>query len=368
MVEITVESKRYNCSLKIKEKVTFIKGDSGVGKTEFTRRISSESNANKISVSNGYDLVVLRPDTFRQICQRAAGDATGEKRGHALESYWSNRDNFPYYNSIIIVDDEDFVKSRDFSYFFNCDKYNYYIIISRSKVPGINYSVDEVYNFVKDGKNHYTKKAYSYPSVNKIATKLDYVMTEGKGSDFIFFNAMLNGKAVNSAMFGNADSGGKNNLVNRLALNSQFRSKTVFLLIDFCAFGNDIDDLQNACSVNNVKVYFNKDYLSFEYLLLISKMIDDTGLEDFVENSRLKYQSLERLFTSRLSDLTKDTLYNYSKSSEKCSVCYYEVCCSNKRNTKGDCEKRRLFLDKDKIGKMLKDTKFEILLKLREQI
>lgn len=99
MVKITVESKKYKCSLEIKEKVTFIKGDSGVGKTEFTRRISSESRANRVSVSNDYDLVVLRPDTFRQICQRIAGNETGKKRGDALENYWSNRDNFPYYSN-----------------------------------------------------------------------------------------------------------------------------------------------------------------------------------------------------------------------------------------------------------------------------
>lgn len=161
MVRITVESKKYNCILDIKEKATFIKGDSGVGKTEFIRRISSESNANKVSVSNGYDLVVLRPDTFRRICNRASKGETGKNRESILERYWDAKDNFPYYNSIIIIDDEDFVKSKDFSCFFNCDKYNYYIIINRSKVPGINYSVDEVYNFVKDGKNHYIQKAYT---------------------------------------------------------------------------------------------------------------------------------------------------------------------------------------------------------------
>lgn len=48
---------------------------------------------------------------------------------------------------------------RDFSCFYNCDRYNYYIIINRGKVSGISYSVDEIYDFVKDGKNHYIRKS-----------------------------------------------------------------------------------------------------------------------------------------------------------------------------------------------------------------
>lgn len=43
MVEIRIESKRYTCFINIQGKITIIKGDSGVGKTEFTRRLSSES-------------------------------------------------------------------------------------------------------------------------------------------------------------------------------------------------------------------------------------------------------------------------------------------------------------------------------------
>ena len=35
MIEIRLESKRYNCTVNIKEKVMFIKGDSGVGNKEF---------------------------------------------------------------------------------------------------------------------------------------------------------------------------------------------------------------------------------------------------------------------------------------------------------------------------------------------
>lgn len=166
MIRITVESKKYNCTVDIKEKVTFINGDSGVGKTEFTRRVSDRTRANRVSVSNGFNIVVLVQSTFEDICKKAERWLSKKPREKALEEYWGSEENFPYYNCIIIIDDEDFVKSRDFSCFYNCDRYNYYIIINRGKVSGISYSVDEIYDFVKDGKNHYIRKSYVYPTVN----------------------------------------------------------------------------------------------------------------------------------------------------------------------------------------------------------
>lgn len=99
MVEIRLESKRYNCTVNIKEKVTFIKGDSGVGKTEFSRRLSSVSRANKVTVSNGFDVVVLHPDVFKSLCKRAinSGNGTESKIDNIMKSYWGIEGNFPYY-------------------------------------------------------------------------------------------------------------------------------------------------------------------------------------------------------------------------------------------------------------------------------
>ena len=47
-------------------------------------------------------------------------------------------------DSIIIIDDEDFVISEEFSAWFNSDKSNYYIIINRSYISNIGNSVGEI--------------------------------------------------------------------------------------------------------------------------------------------------------------------------------------------------------------------------------
>ena len=66
-VEISLESKKFCCKFCIKEKLTFIRGDSGVGKTEFTKRVSSRTSANHIEVSNGFNLTVLTKEVFENV-------------------------------------------------------------------------------------------------------------------------------------------------------------------------------------------------------------------------------------------------------------------------------------------------------------
>ena len=70
-VEISLTSKKFCCNFSIKEKLTFIRGDSGVGKTEFTKRVNSKTSANKILVSNGFELSVLTRDVFDNIYKKA---------------------------------------------------------------------------------------------------------------------------------------------------------------------------------------------------------------------------------------------------------------------------------------------------------
>ncbi len=174
---------------------------------------------------------------------------------------------------------------------------------------------------------------------------------------------MLHGGAVNPSMILGENSAGKSNLIKCLK-EDLFKNSTMFLLVDFCAFGSDIDDPYNVCKDKNIKAYFDKDYLSFEYLLLVSNFINDTDLNFYLEKNRLKYLSLEVLFTDRLTVLTSGEAFKYSKSMRDFPVCYFKDCCENRGN-KGTCQKRKYFLGKKKIDWMLKGTKFEDLLRLR---
>lgn len=368
-VLIKLESKKYCCELKLNEKITFIQGDSGQGKTEFTRRAGSENSANKIIVSNGFKLVVLTKQLFEQSYNMALRhNEHNEDIGRFLKKYWSDSRNFPYENSIIVVDDEDFVKSPAFATYYHCDKSNYYIIINRAKLPNLSYSADEIYRFVADGKNHYIEKYYQFDNadLHNVGTAL----IEGSGSDFIFFTHLFQGKieVLNPTSFGNLQSAGRSNVVKLLELNyEKFLNRKVFVLVDFCAFGSDMDDFYNVCLNHNLKIIFEHRYLSFEYMLLKSNMIHDEKLDFVVEKDRLKYHSLEDLFTNRLNELTLGTYYSYSKSVQNFPICYYENCCKNSLN-RGDCRVRMSSLGKNKLEEMLKETEFEYFLEILHRL
>ena len=198
VITIELVSKRFCCTLKIREKLTFIRGDSGVGKTEFTKRVASRTSANHIEVSNGFEISVLTRDYFHNIYKKSldiknkSETTKNQKETAFLRNYWGIEDNFPLpSNTIFIIDDEDFVKSHAFAVLFECDKSNYYIIINRSNLPSLSYSADEVYDFVSDGRSHTIQKYYDY-KIDKNDTSIDMVFVEGIGSDFIFFRELFN--------------------------------------------------------------------------------------------------------------------------------------------------------------------------------
>lgn len=103
--------------------------------------------------------------------------------------------------------------------------------------------------------------------------------------------------------------------------------------------------------------------MSFEYLLLHSNLIDDQELEEYTRKHRLEYMSLEELYLQRLCEITDQTYYKYSKTKDGFSVCYYKECCTNRSNNRNSCKMRMKYSGKNKFVELLKNTKFEFLLK-----
>lgn len=377
MVNIGLRSKRYNCSINLCEKVTFVVGNSGSGKTEFVRRLLSKSSSKVIEVTEGYSYEVLTLDRFEDYCNGALKHilsdnkinieqfnllSNDEKKSHYIK-YWSNNIDFPFSNSIIIIDDEDFINSLEFNAFFDSDKSNYYMIINRSHLSHIGYSVDEVYEFKCDGVNHFIEKKYNIDNVIKRGN-YDYVLVEGIGSDFIFFSNMIGKKVINPMYNKKLNSGGRSNVVKAIELNKdEFKGKSILVLIDYVAFGSNFESLYSICNCIYADFMIYSSYKSFEYLLLKSNIINDKDLDKFVEENRLKFKSLEVLYTERLRNLTSNKLYSYSKKNDKFPVCYYKDCCENKNN-RGICDKRKLYHNKNKFSCLLDGTDFEDFLNL----
>ena len=154
-IDISIKSKRLEYEFEIKEKVTFILGDSATGKTKMVSLINNLNNPSvKINVSNDFDLISISESEFSKFIKHA-NRRIQENNYSSLKEYWANKDNFPIVNSVIVIDDENFVESNEFATFVNADKYNYYIIINRTQISKISYSVYEVYTLKTNGKSHW---------------------------------------------------------------------------------------------------------------------------------------------------------------------------------------------------------------------
>lgn len=167
-VDISIKSKRLEYEFQIREKITFISGDSATGKTKMVSLINISDNPSvKINVSNGFDLISISESEFSKFIKYANRMIHENKYG-SLKEYWDDKDNFPIVNSIIVIDDEAFVESNEFATFVNADKYNYYIIINRTQISKIGYSIYEVYNLKTNGKLHWLERRYNSPVEDKI--------------------------------------------------------------------------------------------------------------------------------------------------------------------------------------------------------
>jgi hypothetical protein len=232
-------------------------------------------------------------------------------------------------------------------------------------LPSINYSVNEIYEFVADGINHYIRPYYRDLSYDE-SVNADTILVEGEGSDYMFFKKIFDDRfmVLNPKSFESLKSAGKAGIIKMLEIEyEKMQNKNILLIVDYCAFGSNIGDLIDVCKSRNIKISFADEYKSFEYLLLRSNFIADEDLDNIVDKHRLEYNSLENLFTDRLSTITSGKYYKYSKSLALFPSCYYDECCTNQKNI-GDCDKRRFFINGDKFRKMFENTEFEFLLDL----
>lgn len=112
MLSISVKSKRFNCDITLNHKVSVFIGDSGVGKTWFVNAIFNDILGCKVDYSESIIPVYLNKR---------------ELRNQLLGIY---KDSLP----LFIVDDNDFVFTKEFGEMFNRVGECYLILIVRTEV------------------------------------------------------------------------------------------------------------------------------------------------------------------------------------------------------------------------------------------
>lgn len=289
---IIIQNRRIKFELEIKRNITIIRGDSATGKTtlmnliEANERLGEESG---VSIS----------------CERKCKTINN--------SNWENVINQS--SECIIFADEDIksVKSREFAEKLKYSN-NYYVIITREKLPNLPYSVEEVYGIHNSGKYSDIRQTYNslynlYSSDDEDKThSIDMVLIEDSNSGFQFFKAsVVSGVECVSA-------GGKTKINN---LVSKYKEKHILVIADGASFGPEMSDLSLYMKTNPLITAYLPE--SFEWIILASGLVDGSRIAEIIENPEKyiessKYFSWENYFTDLLMDETKDTFMQYSKS------------------------------------------------------
>lgn len=303
-INIKVKTESLEFELKFDRNVTFIRGNSGTGKTYFCDLVQQALNGDRgVSLECDRDITikVMPVDTL-----------TDE-----FSTPWNERLKKSS-DTLFIIDEEcDCLKGKpeNFSEVIKHTS-NYYVIVSRKTFSDIPYSVHSIYELsVKEDvkfSNIIIRNQQMYRNfMPNIVPSI--IVTEDSGSGYLFFS-QATGITVQSAKSKTKVYKVLSGLINQ-------NKNNILLIVDGAAFGPEIEKVKQKLdeSTTNVAIYMPE---SFEWFILHSlqfecdatiqlKLIDYLDLIDYT-----KFFSVERYFTAVFKDVCKELGYCYDKSKQ----------------------------------------------------
>lgn len=289
--EIEVYNNRVHYFLTVKRNITILQGNSATGKTELIRLIQ-EHEAN--GQSSGVTLIC-------DVKCTVLTTVDWELRLKALS------------NHIVFIDETAaFLRSKRFAELVRGSD-NYFVIVSRDDLDQLPYSVDEIYGLknvsesqkYKSYKQIYNEmyKLYNYDFNKPFVPEI--VVTEDSNSGYEFFCIIYPDKCVSAY--------GKSNIYETVR---KAEEKSGLIIVDGAAFGPQIGKLMRYLETSKVDfcIYAPE---SFEYLILKSGLLDvhkDVVEATYMFADSCLYMSWEEFYTKHLSDITRNTAYQYGKS------------------------------------------------------
>ena len=291
---IIIQNKRLRYDFEVRRNLTVIQGDSATGKTTLIDMIQEyidNGNASSIELLSDKKCFVLQGITWK---------------GQLTEIQ----------DSIVFIDEGNlFVSSDEFAEAIQKTD-NYYVIVTREGLSNLPYSVEEIYGIRLSGRYGGLKQQYNEfyriygDSNSEDEIHPDIVITEDSNSGYQFFSNVCGEDGPKTV-----SAEGKSNLLKKV---KQYGEKECVLLIaDGAAFGPEMGRVMEYMKVHaNIRLYVPE---SFEWLILSSGVLKDAEIQDilgdpsaYIESKN--YFSWERYFTSLLTERSRNTYLQYSKS------------------------------------------------------
>lgn len=293
---IDVHNNHARFKITLNRNITILKGDSATGKSTLYNMIAQyEADG----VQSGITLS----------CQRRciAVDRTNWEAKIQEAS-----------DSIIFIDEgQNFVEDPKFSRYV-IGSSNYFVIITRNRLPYLTYSVDEVYGLKNTTKTKYKNYTIYHTQLNKIYTshipgKIEVpecVIVEDSNSGYEFFRAVFDIYGVPCI-----SAGSNSNIYNLI---NQRSEKNILVIADGAAFGQEIERVKYLGRFKNITLYLPE---SFEWLILNSKLFNNGEVRDILAHPydyvvSERHYTWERFFTDLLIQESQRIVYlNYRKPS-----------------------------------------------------
>ncbi len=291
---VIVQNRYLKYEFDVRRNLTIIQGNSATGKTTLVEMIR-ESH---LDTNSGVTISCECP------CRVIEGDL------------W--KEQISYINDSIVFIDEgsSFVELEEFAVLVKGSS-NYFVIVTRENLEMLPISVEEVYGIKSSGKYgslqpvyHEMYRLYDISDVADTVVNPDQILLEDSNSGYEFFRAIAdkNGLTCRSAQ-------GKSNIFSCLV--EAGAEDEILVIADGAAFASQMNRVAHLVSRNKkIHLYLPE---SFEWLLLVSEIIQDGRLRDILENpseyiESTDYFSWERFFTALLIEKTGGTYLQYSKA------------------------------------------------------
>lgn len=289
--EIRLYNNKVHYHLTIKRNITIFQGDSASGKSEMLRLLTAYNNRLE---SSGVTL----------ICEKTCTVLTEEDWELRLSGY---------HDRIIFIDEGNlFLRSKRFAKYVKQSN-NYFVIIYRDSLYELPYSIEEIYGLhesrsaqkYRNPKRIYNEQFHLYTAFPQTRISPERVIVEDSNSGYEFFCHVFGKKCISAK--------GKSNI--KYLLLSQNNNQNTLVIVDGAAFGPEMQ----ACmaSVNspagNISVFAPE---SFEYLILKSDILEvpsDVLEQTFNHADSARYFSWEEYYTQYLTEISQNTVYQYSK-------------------------------------------------------
>lgn len=336
-----VSSENFNMFVPLERRVTFLRGNSGVGKTSFVdyiRFILENGETNNAKLQKPKDLSVMI--------------GVGESIKILVKELK---------NHIIIIDDTIYSEGTGFTnalvkYII---KNNLYILIINRVDLAFDESIDSSFDYSAKSILWVDKISGSYnhnviPLLYKCTTEgtndTNYIVSEDVNGMTDFCSSFKNGKS--SVIIDTSDNKNKDNIIS--VLKRIPTGNKIMLYVDLASYGKNIWDLYFYAMSSGSNIIIDYNYECFEYMILKSNLFKDVWE---LNNSANNFFSWEKYFEKILEEKSLLLFKHGYHHKKKCPVCMVRDCklCKSYKF----CDK---VLTGNKLKILLKGTDFDYLI------